>query len=368
MGLYIIIALFFYVYIGILEIKYNRAFKYYEESFIVKIISNKEVGEYSNKYVAKVIVGKNKNYRVYLYTQSTIQYRYGDILKVYGEIAIPDKARNDKCFDYSKYLKTKKIVGLLFSNKEEYIRREENFISKIYDLKLQCINIINNNFDEEQASVLEAILLGDTSSIDDRTKDIFSKSNLAHILAISGLHVTYVIFYVEAILKKIINNIKIRNFIIIIFIFVFMIFVGASPSAMRACLMMIICYIGKNSLRQNDFYRSFIVSFIIILIINPYNIYSISMWLSFMGSLGIVLFSNFFQKVIVKRFKLRNKLSKKVLELIFVSVSAQIMIFPIMWFNFGSLSLTFWISNLLVSEMIVPILIIRLYVYSNISN
>ena len=368
MGLYLIIALFFYTYLYILEFKYNRAFKIYEENFIIKIISNQEVGDYSNRYIAKIISENNKNYRVYLYTKSEFKYKYGDILKVYGEITLPDTARNDKGFDYSKYLKTKKISALLFSKKEEYITREENFISKIYDLKLQCINIIDNNFKAEEGSILKAILLGDNSSINDETKDIFSESNLSHILAISGFHITYIVFYLEIFLKIVINNIKVRNAVIIFFLVVFVIFVGASPSTMRACFMMIICYIGKIFLKQNDFYRSFIASFIIVLIINPYNIYSISMWFSFMGSFGIVLFSNFFQKVIIKRFRVKNKLIKKILEIIIVSVSAQFMIFPIMWYNFGSLSLTFWISNLLVSGMIAPILIIRLYEYYNISN
>ena len=136
---------------------------------------------------------------------------------------------------------------------------------------------------------------------------------------------------------------------------------------MRACFMSAIAYVGKNVLRQNDFYRSFIFSFIIILIINPYNIYSLSIWLSYMGSLGIVLFSDFMQKLIIKKLKIQNKICQKVIEIIILSISAQFMIFPIMWFNFGSLSLSFWISNLLVSEIVAPMLVVRLYVYNNIS-
>lgn len=261
-------------------------------------------------------------------------------------------------FDYSKYLKTKKIAASIFAENIKFIKIEENIISKIFDIKLKFINVIDTNFEKEEAEVLRAILLGEKENIDDQTSDIFSKSNLSHILAISGLHITYICLYVEAVLKRVINNIKLRNCFMIIFFIVFIILVGASPSAMRACIMMIITYIGKNFLKEKDFYISLLVSFFIILLINPYNIYSMSMWFSFLGSLGIVLFSNFIQKVLVKKFNIKSKIIKKILEIVVVSFSAQILIFPVMWKNFGVLSFSFWISNLLVSELIAPILIL----------
>lgn len=147
-----------------------------------------------------------------------------------------------------------------------------------------------------------------------------------------------------------------------------MIFVGNSPSAMRACIMTIMLYLAKIFLREKDFYTSFILSLILILLINPYNIYSISMWLSFLGTLGIVLFSNFFQKIFLKKLKVKSKIIKQIIESICVSISAQLLIFPIMWKNFGTISINFWISNLLVSELIAPILVIRVHECNFISN
>jgi ComEC/Rec2-related protein len=325
---------------------------------MVKIISNKGEGDYTNKYIAKVLSSADRGFRIYLYTSFDTDYKYGDVVRITGTLELPDSAKNDKGFDYSKYLKTKKIVAIFFSEKVQYIKREKSVISKIYDIKLWCLNILDENFDSDEAGLLKAMLLGDRNDIDDETNEIFSNSNLSHILAISGLHITYIIFYIEFFLKKIINNIKIRNCFIVIFLIIFMIFVGSSPSAMRASIMMIICYVGKNFLREKDFYVSCISSIIIILLINPYNIYSVSMWLSFMGTLGIVLFSSFLEKILIKKFNIKNNLLKKIISIILVSVSAQIMIFPIMWFNFGSLSISFFISNLLVSELVAPILII----------
>ena len=124
---------------------------------------------------------------------------------------------------------------------------------------------------------MKALLLGNKSDISDETEEVFSKSNLSHILAISGLHITYIVFFLEKFLDKILNNIKLKNLILILFLILFMIFVGNSPSAMRACIMTIMLYLAKIFLREKDFYTSFILSLILILLINPYNIYSISM-------------------------------------------------------------------------------------------
>lgn len=368
MGLYLFIVLFFCLYILILEGNYNKAFSKLEKNYIVKIVSMKESGSYTDKYIAKVLYGKDKNFRVYLYTSKDSNYCYGDIVKVNGEVQLPSKARNDKGFDYCRYLRTKKIVASIFVEKIEYIKRQENFLSKIYDVKLKCSDIINNNFPKEEAEILKALLLGNKSDISDETEEVFSKSNLSHILAISGLHVTYIVFFLEKFLDKILNNIKLKNLVLILFLIVFMIFVGNSPSAMRACIMTIMLYLGKIFLREKDFYTSFILSLVLILLINPYNIYSISMWLSFLGTLGIVLFSNFFQIIFLKKLKVKSKIIKQIIESICVSFSAQLLIFPIMWKNFGTISINFWISNLLVSELIAPILVIRVHECNFISN
>lgn len=241
-------------------------------------------------------------------------------------------------------------------------------MSRLDDIKLNCMKILDQNYTKEKADLLKALLLGDKTNMSDNIIDIFSKSNLSHILAISGLHVTYVSVYVEMALKKIIKNIKMRHIILILFLVFFMIFVGASPSALRAGIMMIMFYIAKLILREKDFYISFVVSFVIILIINPQNLFSLSMWLSYLGTLGIVLYSRLIQKVFSRKLKVKSKFLIKIIESISVSVSAQILIFPIIWKKFGSISLNFWISNLLVSELVAPILIIRLFIYNRFSN
>lgn len=98
MGLYLIIVLFFCLYMCFLESKYSNAFKNIQSEYFIKVISIREAGNYKDKYIAKVLNGKDKNFKVYLYVDKAEAYKYGDILKVSGEIELPDKPRNDKRF------------------------------------------------------------------------------------------------------------------------------------------------------------------------------------------------------------------------------------------------------------------------------
>ena len=187
------------------------------------------------------------------------------------------------------------------------------------------------------------------------------------------MHVSYVVIGLENILKRIIKSIKLRNLIIIIFLILFTILVGGSNSVCRACIMTSIAYIGNIILRKDDFYASFKLALCILLIANPYNIFSGSMWLSFGGSIGIVLYSKLVEKFILKKLNLNrknknclivkthinaNKILRKIITISSVTIGAQIIVFPIMIYIFNSLSINFLVSNLLISEFVGPILIL----------
>ena len=86
--------------------------------------------------------------------------------------------------------------------------------------------------------------------------------------------------------------------------------------------MNILIMLSFNLYRKNNFYISFILSLIIIILSNPFNFLNVGMWLSFMGTFGIVNFYNFFVKIVERKL---NKKSK-IIELFFLSLSAQIAI------------------------------------------
>lgn len=281
-------------------------------------------------------------------------------------------------FNYSRYLREKKILGIVDLENFEILKKEKDFNYYLFKFKEKLLNKLDREY-TENSGFLKAILLGETSSLDEEIKENFKTANISHVLAISGMHISYIVLWLENILKIFIKSIKKREAILIIFLNIFAIFVGGSNSVWRACIMTSIVYIGRILLRKEDFFTSFKIALIILLFANPYNIFSGAMWLSFGGSIGIVLYSKLLEKLILKKIdkfykvKLKKstleytklpKLSKLKLiiikELVIttsVAVGAQIVVLPIMIYIFNTISLNFIISNILISKLVGPIII-----------
>lgn len=89
-----IIVLISFLYAKTIENIYEKAFIYDEDYYIAKIESLKEEVKYYNRYVARIKIGKYKNYKIYIYTKEDLSY--GDVIKFSEKIEHPECARNDK--------------------------------------------------------------------------------------------------------------------------------------------------------------------------------------------------------------------------------------------------------------------------------
>ena len=338
---------------------YNIAFlfsfdkKYPEEKDInvnVKIISLGEETNYYYQYTAKT--SKNEKFIVYL--PKAKLYMPGEVLEIEGEFRKVDTARNYKGFNYRNYLKQFKIHGIITARNVNYIKTSKDIYFFNGIMKKKIISKINMLYEEENANFLKGILIGDSKNISKELKENFRDSSISHILAISGLHISYISAGGKEILSLFIKSKKKKNILLILFLIFFAFFTGGSPSCVRACIMNIMFLISELVYRKNNFYRSFLSALVILLFINPFNIYSIGMWLSFLGTLGIVLYSNLISKIIYKKIKK----FKNIIILFANSFSAQIMILPMMIYHFNTVSFTFYIPNIFVSYLIGPILIL----------
>ncbi len=324
-----------------------------EMSFYCKIINEKDEKGYYNKYVVKVIENKSiknsKNTKLILYVKKDKELIPGDIILVHGSFQKGEVSRNYKGFNYRNYLKQNKIYGIVYAdeiNKESHVKDYNYFSFKIRD----CFERkIDNIYEDDYSAFLKSLLIGNKSELSEDIIQDFKSANISHILAISGLHVSFVLVGINFMLEKIIISKKIRNTLLLCFLILFLNLTGNSVSCMRACIMHIFIILCSLFYKNNNFYISLILSFIFIIIINPYNIFSVGMWLSYAGTIGIVLTYDFFDRVIFK---------KKSYKGFVLSLSAQVFIFPIMIYVFNSFSLTFFISNIITSIFISQILAI----------
>lgn len=344
--------------------KYKNLYNNVENvNVICKVVSNKKEKEYRNVYKVKVYsVNENKKFKntyLYLYTSKNIDFKYGSVIKINADFEKPSVRRNYKGFSYKNYLKTIKIYGsLTLKDNYKVLKYDDiNIFSRLSNtINLKIKNNIRNMLPEDTAELLIGIILGDKDNIDTDIKENFKISGISHLLAVSGAHINYIILGMTFFLSNLKINKNYRNFILLIFLVFFMFLTNFQISVIRASISAILILFSKLVYKQSDTINSMVLSLLIILIQNPFSLFNLSLQLSFGGTLGILLFYK-------KLYKEGNsKILNSFKSIIFVSISAQIIIFPIMLINFGTMSLSFFISNFLVTYVFALIIIMGILI------
>ena len=194
---------------------------------------------------------------------------------------------------------------------------------------------------KEHQDVLLGILLGNDDGITKDIKEDFRRSSLSHILAVSGMHVAYVITFVDYMLNKLnIGKRKIK-IITVLFLAFFVLLTNNTPSVRRACIMAGLSTVAMLINQKSDIINNMAVALFITLIQNPFSIFNTGLILSYSATLGIIVL----MPILLKK-------EGKVISIITTSICAQIAILPITIMLFQNISLTFIFSNIIISFLI----------------
>ena len=356
--LLIVTAVFGYGYIYYIENTYKKIYMLSGKVEIEGIVvSEPIINEYNKTYELKVHKINNKKISPkkfsFIVDKKQKDLEYGACIYCTGEYIKPNSRRNFKGFSYENYLKTKKNYGTIraieksktkYKNKISIVRRLS------YRLKMKIINSTGTIFTKEEEGVVLGIILGNTENITDETKDAFSGSSLSHLLAVSGAHISYIVLGLTTFFRKLRIPKKI-NYILTAILLIFYLFViDFTASATRAVIMTIFLLLQIVFCRKQDLATTISFSLCIILLENPYKILDVGLLLSYLGTLGIIII---FNKIKSKDKKLIDKLK----DMCILTISAQILILPVMAICFNTISFTFIISNLIASIIIGPIII-----------
>lgn len=414
--IFLICFTLFYTYTTINENNYQKNYETYgnkEVKVQAIIMSNPEEKEYKNTYEIKVtqiedIESKTKSNKSFnllcnIKKEDNISLNYGDKIEFTSTYKLPSTKRNEGGFDYMQYLKTKKISGIVDVSLNEIKIIQKNqapFIKTIiHNFKNSLITKVTKILPQNTAGICIGLLLGDKTLISEEVQNNFKQSSLSHMLAISGAHVSYILLGITTFLQIFKLHKRWSKIIIIAFLIFFMALVGLTPSVTRACIMSIISLLAGILFRKPNIYQNLAISSIIILLINPYSLLDIGFQLSFGGTIGIVLFmqNNEKSKLEVEKDEVKEvknelevekneikevkneleivknerkakekkenlvyKILNYVKQIVKVSVSANLIILPIMIYHFNTISATFLISNILASPILAISLIIGL--------
>lgn len=275
---------------------YQKIYSKLEENKTLKleaiVISSKESKKYYDRYIIETVYNKQK-IKLYINVKGA-DLEYGDKIQTTGEYIRPEKQRNYKGFDYSEYLKQLKIYGTIQTTNIKILRKNNanNFLCIVNKISNIIEEKVKNNISEECSSILLGLILGKTDSIEEEIKQNFRNASMSHILAISGMHVSYLLIGIRVLFNKSLGKRK-TSIISIVFLIFYMFLTNFSPSITRAGVMSILLLFSKLVYRNNDTYTSLSLALLILLVYNPFLINNLGLQLSFGGVLGIVLLNKY---------------------------------------------------------------------------
>lgn len=331
-------------YVSILENKYSKISDMPIKE-MVTIISDIQEKEYKKVCTAKIVRNNKKILINIKMSQDIPSIKYGDSLYIEGEFKQPEEARNYKGYNYKQYLKTKKIIGTVELEKAKILKSSNG--SFIHNIQKYIRDTINGTLTDEEGNLLLAILLGDKDKLSEDIQESFKTSNLSHMLAVSGAHVSYIILGLTYVLQNSIIGKKNGKIVCIIFLLVFMAITNFTPSVTRACIMAVLTLFSGIIYRKSDVYTNISVAALITLIFNPYSLLDLGFQLSYGGTIGIIIFIKRIQEK-----KSNSKVINYIKQMALVSIYANIIIIPIMMYHFNTVSFTFIISNIMASPIL----------------
>lgn len=347
--------------------QYETVYQTLENKEIViegMVVSAKQEKEYSSSYQIKIQTINGK--RIYQgkkfilkIKNKEITLKQGNLIRVKGKYEKPQSSRNTKGFNYQEYLKSQNLYGTITAKETiEILQKDKSSIFSKVIVNIQ--NKIKENMKEllpkETKDICIGILIGNKTELSGEIKEDFKNSNLTHMLAVSGAHISYVILTLSFLLNK--TGKKFYKISTIFFLIFFMALTNFTPSVMRASIMSILELLSGIFYRKSDVYQNLALSSLIVLLINPYTIFNQGFQLSFAGTLGIVYLHKRLSDCIYTKIKIKKKFPKNMIDIILVTLSANLAILPIMAYQFNTISLTFWISNILASPFMGIIMIL----------
>lgn len=287
--LLVLSLIYSFVFINFIILK--SEYKYSDKNLYGTVIDYKKSKDKTTIWLK----GKEK---VLVNYYSDINVSYGDYIYVYGVFKKPKENGNFNLFNYKRYLLSNKINYVVTASKITIIKKNDNIFYTLKNNLLKRVESANKS-----KGYILAFLYADKSLIEKDIYTKYQKIGVSHLFAVSGMHVSLI----SIVLLKLLNKIKERKRYIIVSIFlsIYLFLTNFTISMVRATFQFILFFINKSFKLNIDNSNLVILLFLILVIINPYNIYNIGFLFSFIISFTLIRCSKLIKgKFIIKSLKI----------------------------------------------------------------
>ncbi len=303
----------------------------------------------------------SEKFRTVLYDNGIYTYRPGDIVSAIGILhdartkdIVPDAA------DYNRYLYLQGANSTFWLPKDEIrlVRKStDNMIDNaLHKARAATTNaIIDSGVSSDASAFLTAVIVGDDSYLMPDTDEAFRTSGLAHLLALSGLHIGIIVMFISiglSWMRPTKYGYRVYYILLIVATFAYAAFAGMTPSVVRAACMAAVLCISAIFQRRANVYNSLCVAVFLWLVINPLWLFAPGFQMSVFAVLGITVALR-----AVNDYRIQHPWIKKMLLIIIVPVAAMAATaIPAMAY-FHTFPLYFLPANLLASIAVAPLML-----------
>ncbi|BEV36940.1 DNA internalization-related competence protein ComEC/Rec2 [Bacillus stercoris] len=245
-----------------------------------------------------------------------------------GTLEEPNHATVPGAFDYNEYLYRQHIHWNYSVTSIQNCSEPENFKYKVRNLRKHIISFTNSLLPPDSAGIVQALTVGDRFYVEDEVLTAYQKLGVVHLLAISGLHVGILTAGLFFIMIRVGITREKASILLLLFLPLYVMLTGAAPSVLRAALMSGVYLAGSLVKWRVRSATAICLSYIALLLFNPYHLFEAGFQLSFAVSFSLILSSSIFQQV-------KTSLG----QLAIVSFIAQLGSLPILLYHFHQFSI-----------------------------
>lgn len=300
--------------------------------------------------------GMRNRGRAYLYFPRSVE---AEQLHAGSEVLLDVKMRpfmnagNPAEFDIEKYYYIKGVSGYAFVGRDgwEYAGDgEPSLLMRAMSTRERVVGMYRSlSFEDEELALLSALTLGEKRDFPKELKESYSVAGASHILALSGMHLGVFYLLLVTLLPLRGTNrmlLLVREPLVVLLLWAFAFVAGLSPSIVRAAILFTLMSVGRCLHQDSSAVSSLSFAAIVMLLFSPHLLFDLSFQLSFAAVLSILLLLSPLQSAL--RVQERGVVSRYLLNLLLLTVAAQLGTLPFVWCSFGVFPVYFVLTNFVV--------------------
>ena len=277
----------------------------------------------------------------------------GDVVCFRAKVSPPRNLSDELDFDYAHYVTMQGAAGTVYLPSQQCMKvgamqlsLRERLMRLSYRLQS---DYMYTAFSRDELGVLAALTLGNKRMLSDEVRSIYTDAGVAHVLALSGLHVGVIYAMLAFVMRGVLRRRSLRwlrDLLIVFVLWMFALMVGMSASVVRAVTMCTLYILARWVSRDSSSINTLSLAALLMLLVRPFYLFDIGFQLSFMAMASILWLEPYLEKLFISQ--LLPRVCTYFIGIICMSLAAQLGTFPLSLYHFGTFPTYFLLTNLLV--------------------